>query len=111
MREVRLEAVRGLRPVDRYGSSGFEAAGLPPSAHVAVAALAAGGRIGVHPAPVDQLLMVVQGRATVTARGEALEIGPGQAVLWETGEEHSTDASEDVVALIIEAENLSDWLG
>jgi quercetin dioxygenase-like cupin family protein len=85
------------RPVRAHGSVGLTAQALVRSDAVAVTVLRveAGGEIGRHPAVVDQLLVIVMGRAAVQA-GDGLwqEIRAGQAAVWRAGEEHSTRAAE-----------------
>jgi quercetin dioxygenase-like cupin family protein len=66
-----------------------------------------GGEIGRHPAVVDQLLLIVAGRAAVQAGdGPWQEIRSGQAAVWRAGEEHITRAAEDVTALVVEMPGL-----
>ena len=70
--------------------------------------VAAGGEIGRHPAVGDQLLLVLSGRAAVCGGDEVWhDITAGQAVLWDAGEEHTTRAYEDLVALSVESPTLS----
>ena len=72
-------------------------------AAVIVLHVAAGGEIGRHPAPVDQLLVVVSGRGRgQSGYGPWAELGAGQAVVWRTGEQHTTRADEDLTALVVE---------
>jgi quercetin dioxygenase-like cupin family protein len=100
--------------VDAYGSTGVALSPLtPPLAHgasvqVACFRLAPGGRIGRHPASVPQLLAVVEGSGWVSgADGEAHAIGPGEAVWWETGEEHETWTDDGLTAIVIEGDGVA----
>ena len=77
---------------------------------VTVLHVEAGGEIGRHPAPVDQLLVVVAGRARVRAgAGDWADLAPGQAVVWVAGEEHVTRADAALTALVVEMPAM--WLG
>lgn len=99
------------RAVEAFGSMGFTVTGVSASAHVTYAHLEAGGRIGRHDAPVDQLLVVLDGRCTVSGFDEAVrEIGPGQAALWSAGEAHETVALTPSTLLIVESPNLTSSL-
>jgi quercetin dioxygenase-like cupin family protein len=92
-------------PVDDHGSFGFTVAPLGPEAPVSatVATLDAGGRIGRHPTPTGQVLVVVEGRVGVTGEdGEEVEITTGAAAHWEAGEEHLARAVTTAVVLLLE---------
>lgn len=105
MRLLRFGPEEG-RPIDGHESVDFRIAPLARvagSAHVAVAHLGPGGRIGRHPAAARQILAVMSGSGWVsTADGVEHEIGPGIAALWEAGEEHETRTTDGLVALILE---------
>ena len=95
----------GGRPVPAHGSVGFTAQALIRDDAVAVTVLRVekGGEIGRHPAVGDQLLVVVAGRGAVRAGdGPWRDIRAGQAAVWRSGEEHTTRAAEDIIALAIE---------
>ena len=81
------------RVVEAHGSVGFSVQALVRAPDVAVTVLhvAAGGEIGRHPAPGDQLLMVTAGRGSVQG-------GDGS---W-----HTTRADEDLVAITVEMRDL-----
>jgi quercetin dioxygenase-like cupin family protein len=90
-----------------FQSKDFAIAGVGSTAasHVAVARLGPGGSIGRHPAATAQMLVVLQGEAWVSGSGEdTLLIGPGQAVVWEDGEQHETRTELGLLALIIEGD-------
>lgn len=70
---------------------------------IAIFRVAAGGRIGRHPATVPQILAVLEGSGQVSGADGAYEpIGAGEAVLWERGEEHETTSAAGLTALIVE---------
>jgi quercetin dioxygenase-like cupin family protein len=62
------------------------------------------GVISRHEAAMDQLLLVVDGSATVSgAEMQAVEVVPGCAVFWERGEMHETRAGAGgLVAVVLE---------
>lgn len=96
------------RQVDAYGSEGFSIAHLSRTASVAVAHVDAGGRIGRHPADKDQVLIVLAGAAQVSGTdARRLEIRPGQAAIWRSGEAHETLALTPVTALIVESHDVN----
>lgn len=104
MELVRLDGDRG-REIDRFGSVGFRLAPLcrGEGVQLSIVHLAAGGRIGRHPAVVRQVLAVAAGTATVSGGdGVAHEIGPGLAAVWEAGEEHETRTGEGLTAFVVE---------
>ena len=95
--------------MDAYGSVGLTAKKLVRGETVEVTVLhvAAGGEIGRHPAPVDQLFLVTAGRGSVQAGdGDWQDVGTGQAVLWRAGTDHATRAAEDLTAVVIEMPEL-----
>jgi quercetin dioxygenase-like cupin family protein len=65
---------------------------------------AARSRIGRHPTALWQLLAVVSGEGWVAGPdGHAVPVGPGDAVLWEPGEQHASGSSGGMVALIVQS--------
>jgi quercetin dioxygenase-like cupin family protein len=95
------------RPVDAHHSKGFSlgALGVTADAHVVVVSLRPGGVIGRHPAAGRQLLVVLDGDATVSgADGTPVTIGPGQAAVWEAYESHETRSADGLLALVVEGE-------
>jgi quercetin dioxygenase-like cupin family protein len=97
------------RSVTPYGSVGLTAQKLirGEEIHVTVLHVAAGGEIGRHPAPVDQLFLVTAGRGSVRAgAGEWQPVQAGRAVLWRAGTEHATRADEAITAVVIEMEGM-----
>ena len=71
--------------------------------------LGPGGKVGPHPAPVSQVFAVVAGVGWVQASaGEPVPVAAGQAVFWEAGEEHESNAGESgMTALVLEADEIS----
>src|SRR6188768_151742 len=94
------------RQLTDFGSVGVAMAAVPPTStpgqfRVHVAGIEAGGTIGAHPTQTWQLFVVVIGTCRVAGEGaEPVVVEPGQAVLWEPGENHQSWADTDVVALI-----------
>ena len=110
MRIVQVGAVQP-RTIEKFGSRGFTIGTLCPDACVAAATLEAHGRIGRHPAVVDQCLLVIEGRASVSGGdGSTVAIEAGQAALWVAGEDHETKTDEGARILIIEGRGLADRL-
>lgn len=65
--------------------------------------LDAGGRIGKHPAVGRQLLLLVDGHASVSGTdGVAVALRPGRAVIWSPGEQHETRSDTGMLALVLE---------
>jgi quercetin dioxygenase-like cupin family protein len=65
--------------------------------------LDAGGRIGRHPAVGRQLLLLIDGDASVSGTdGVAVVLRPGQAVIWSPGEQHETRSDTGMLALVLE---------
>jgi quercetin dioxygenase-like cupin family protein len=109
MRLVRFGPEQG-REIDAFGSVAFvhtRLAAVRGTALIGVARLGPGGSIGRHPAASAQLFAVVTGTAVVSG-GDGTEeaIGPGQAAVWEPGEEHGTRTEGGLLALVVEAEGL-----
>jgi quercetin dioxygenase-like cupin family protein len=99
LRDPRLERVT-VAPLTEPLAAGADA-------QAAVFRLAPGGRIARHPATVPQLLAVLEGSGRVSgADGEAIELGPGDAVFWAAGEEHETVTDGGLTALVLEAPGL-----
>lgn len=106
MRVLSLDAVP-RRLVDVHGSSGCAVGGLglTADAHLVVVTVRPGGTIGRHPAAGRQLLVVVSGDATVSgADGAPVDIGPGQAAVWEPGEAHETRSEGGLTAFVVEGD-------
>ena len=96
--------------VEAHGSLGFTLRGVIRSdrTHVAVAILAPDGLIGRHAAAVTQLFVVVEGSGWVAgADAERVEVAAGDAVLWDSGEEHEAGTDAGLVALVVESNALT----
>jgi quercetin dioxygenase-like cupin family protein len=89
---------------ERFDSQRFTVTPLlRHAASVAVLYLAAGGCIGRHPAVGHQVLMVVEGRGTVSSSdGVEQTISAGQAAVWGPGESHETRTSDGLTAVVSE---------
>ena len=71
---------------------------------VDVVEFAARSRIGRHPTRFWQLLAVVSGEGWAAGPdGHAVRLRPGEAVLWEPGEEHASGSSGGMVAVIVQS--------
>lgn len=107
MRVISLDALPH-RSVDSYDNSGLSIAafGLCAEAHLVSVRLRQGGVIARHPAAGRQLLVVLVGDAIVSggANGDPVEIGPGQAAVWEPHEPHETRSATGLSALVVEGE-------
>jgi quercetin dioxygenase-like cupin family protein len=80
---------------------------LASEAHAVVIEIAPGGVVGRHPSVVPQLFVVVRGSGWVSGGdGERESIAAGEAVLWETREEHESGSEEGMIALVLETESL-----
>jgi quercetin dioxygenase-like cupin family protein len=74
----------------------------------AVFRFAPGGRIARHPAGSrPQILAVLEGSGEVSgANGVEEPIAAGEAVFWQSGEEHEIESTEGLTALIVEGDGL-----
>lgn len=106
MRVFRLDQIPH-RPVEANSSTGFAvgALGITAEAHLVVVRLAPGGVIGQHPAVGRQILLVVDGDATVTGADDAPRaLGPGEAAVWEPGEPHTTTTEHGLLGFVVEGD-------
>lgn len=56
-----------------------------------------------HPAGPDQLFSVVTGQGSVATSDDVrVPVGPGDAVRWSPGEEHTSWAETDMTVLIVQ---------
>jgi quercetin dioxygenase-like cupin family protein len=101
--EVRRSAEQHSRPLTEFESNGVVSFLARGDALVVRMDLPAGGRIGLHPAAADQVLIVVDGSGTVTGEGEAVDVSAGDVVRWAAGEEHETSTNAGLVAVVVEA--------
>jgi quercetin dioxygenase-like cupin family protein len=106
MRVLRLGAVPG-HPIAQFDSDAFTVAPIATGGetHLVMARLGPGGVIGRHRAVGRQILMVLEGQAAVSGDdGGTTVLEPGQAALWEPGENHETRTNGGVLALIVEGD-------
>jgi quercetin dioxygenase-like cupin family protein len=108
---MKLVALDAPHDITQHGSIGAMVGGLANLggwSRVVVIQLEPGGVLGMHPATVPQLLLVVDGRASVrSGENPPIEIAQGQGVLWEEGEPHETASGETgLTAISIEAESI-----
>ncbi|WP_323794393.1 cupin domain-containing protein [Nocardioides sp.] len=106
MRIHRLDDVPRRR-IEAHDSIGFDlgALGVTADAALVVVRVAAGGRIGRHPAAGRQLLVLLTGDARVAGYdGMPVDLAPGEAAEWEPGEAHETRTVGGLTALVIEGD-------
>ena len=105
MRRVELA---GERDVTAPGSTNTRVRRLTAQGHVAVIEIGPGGVVAKHPAASAQLFVVVSGDGWVRgSEGERESIVAGQAVLWESGEEHESGSYSGMTALVVETDSLA----
>lgn len=92
-----------IQPVKAHASQDFLVTSLPGSSRVTFARLEPGGRIGRHAAPVDQVLVMIEGEASVVAGAQHDAVLAGQAVVFNQGEDHETSTQVGCVAVIVES--------
>jgi quercetin dioxygenase-like cupin family protein len=111
VRVLRLAAL-AHRPIEAHGSRGFAigAFGLTAEASLVTVSLRPGGVIGRHAADARQLLVVLTGDAVVAGSDRvAHALGPGEAAVWEPGEDHETRSDGGLTALMVQGDlDLSD---
>lgn len=109
MRRYRCDRA-GSHPVQAYGSHGVHARGIqhaPARLVVTSVWLEAGGEIGSHEAPVDQLFLVLEGTGWAEGEGGARSrVSAGEALFWQAGEVHAIVSEEGLAALVLEGEGL-----
>ena len=101
----------GGREIEHFGSRAFTHYRLALTngeSAVNTIELGPGGLIGRHPAASRQLLVVVTGSGEVSgADGEFRPIAAGEAVAWESGEEHETRSETGLLAIVLEGEGVA----
>ncbi len=111
MRLVEFGTDRGS-DLTRHRSVGVRAVPLVRSASlgrhaVSVLHVGAGGLVGRHPAPLDQIVAVVAGAGWISGEdGDRLEVRAGQAVVFDAGEEHELGSTDGMTAFVVEADDL-----
>lgn len=92
--------------VDRFGSTGTAATGVAAgegAVRLTCLTIAPGGVLGAHPAPVEQLFLVVAGEGWVAGPdGTRVPVSAGDAVHWATGEQHGSGSTTGLTALALE---------
>jgi quercetin dioxygenase-like cupin family protein len=98
------------RQITRFDSDAATAVPLTVpegETHVVCIRLGPGGVLGRHPAPVDQLFLIVEGEGWVSgAERERVAVAAGAAVYWAAGEEHESGSDGGLTAIAVEAERL-----
>jgi quercetin dioxygenase-like cupin family protein len=70
---------------------------------VDVVRYAADPRNGRHPTGLWQLFVVLSGSGWAAGADDVRRaLGPGDAVLWEPGEEHSSGSDQGMVAVVVQ---------
>jgi mannose-6-phosphate isomerase-like protein (cupin superfamily) len=95
--------------IDRYGSD-FRMSRLVHSdnLHVGCMRLGPGGLVGYHRAVAAQLFAIVEGEGWVRGEGsDHIPIKAGQAVMWESGEQHEAGTDTGMIAIVVEGALLS----
>ncbi|KGP92225.1 cupin [Pontibacillus chungwhensis BH030062] len=98
------------KPITEFGSDFImsKVVVTEEKTHVTCMHLPEGGRIGYHPAVVNQLLLVVKGEGTVCGEErEYVSISEGEAVFWLKGEKHETRTEKGLIAIVIEGDGVT----
>ena len=106
MRLFRFDPEAG-RTIEKHGSEGLRfspVVGVDAHVHVGCLHLAAGGRVGRHPAPIPQLFLVVSGEGWVSGEsGDRVPVRAGVAAYWEASESHEAGTFTGMTAIVVEA--------
>lgn len=98
--------------IDKHNSNGFfinRLATLDSKISINFIHLEANGIIGNHKAPVNQILLIVDGEAMVSSNNQtSVSINKNTAIFFEAGEMHETRTDNGLNAIIIESPDLSD---
>lgn len=94
--------------IAKYESKGAvvaRIADLDARSAASVIRLAPHGVLGRHPAPIPQLMVVIQGEGAICGEDPgSIAVRPGAAIRWNAGEQHETRAGESgLVLMILEA--------
>jgi len=77
------------------------------SIHIGCLHLSNNGIIGLHQAPIPQLLLVVDGEGWVKGKEDReYRIHTGFAAYWEEGEWHETRTEKGLTAIVIESTSM-----
>ena len=97
-------------PVTAHGSRAVRAVAVQPTPALLVVTaigIEAGGEIGEHQAPVDRLMLVVEGEGWVrNGAGDPVSTYAGEATLFRAGERHRVGSRSGLRALLLEGEGL-----
>ncbi|WP_046213568.1 cupin domain-containing protein [Paenibacillus wulumuqiensis] len=75
--------------------------------HIGCMYIGENGIVGLHQAPVPQLLLVVSGEGTVKGKeNKEFSIRAGFAAYWEAQEWHETKTETGLTAIVFEGESL-----
>lgn len=95
------------RVIDQFMSTGARHLGgarFTGDGGLAFLTLEPGGNLGRHPTVLPQLYCVVAGAGWVAgADGERYAIAPGQAALFDAGEEHESGSDGGMTVVVLEA--------
>jgi len=106
--DLRSQALSPIVAFDSSGASSVELATGHGEAHVHALRIQAGGMIGAHEAGFGQLFVVLSGLGWAAGpSGERCRLEAGQAALISRGETHSKGAESDMVAVIVQVEELA----
>jgi mannose-6-phosphate isomerase-like protein (cupin superfamily) len=100
--------IRHLDLVPLDGAAGVATGLLAPGTNpervrVDVAVLDAGSSLPKHPAGRDQAFYVVAGTGQVAGNDDVpTDVGPGDLVTWDAGEQHTTWATTALTAVIVQ---------
>jgi quercetin dioxygenase-like cupin family protein len=104
-----FDAERAL-PISGLGSRAATAVPLTlpdGEAHIVCIRLGHGGILGRHPAPVDQVFVVIAGEGWVSGPDRArVPVSAGTAIHWTAGEEHESGSDAGLTAIVVESERL-----
>jgi quercetin dioxygenase-like cupin family protein len=99
-----------MRTVTAFGSHGV---GISPvlrnaqTLHVGCLHFSEHSVLGLHPAKVNQLFLVVSGSGWVrTDSTPPVPVHEGEAVFWEAGEIHESGSKAGMTVIVIEGEHL-----
>lgn len=82
-------------------------AALDGSGQVGCIHLDPGGVVGRHPAPIPQMLCIIDGEGHVSgADGAVHPIQAGQAAVWEAEESHESSTETGMTAIVIELQSI-----
>ena len=97
------------RPITDHGSVGASVVPVARGEQVSVVQieLEPDGVLGMHPAGVPQLFVVIAGEGTVrSGDGQPQLVAAGDAVWWDAGEQHETRSGTGLIALVVESPGL-----